>query len=191
MKRCKKCGDEKSLSEFHNDCRRPDGKYPNCKECHYAYMRNRYVTNPNVKSQRLAIYDRRKNDPDFIAAAKRRSEKHFQSIEGRARSLLRSAMRSPDGCTIDLSFIIRGIERGYCPITRIKFDLTNGHQKISGRAKNPYAPSLDRINPKGSYSPDNVRIVIWQYNMMKGEISDCELAYICERVVATRLRAVA
>lgn len=182
---CKKCDTIKPVSEFHNDAKRRDGKYPHCKECHYAYMRKRYYTNPNVKPLRLAAYARRKDDPDFIVAAKLRSEKHFQSLTGRAKSLLRCAQRSPDGCTIDLEWVKRGIEQGVCPVTGIAFDLTNGHQKITGRAKNPYAPSLDRIDPKGSYSPDNTRVVIWQYNMMKGEVSDAEMFYLC-RLIAAR-----
>jgi hypothetical protein len=78
-----------------------------------------------------------------------------------------------------------------CPVTGIAFDLTNGHQLISGRAKNPYAPSLDRIEPKGSYSPENTRVVIWQYNMMKGELSDREIEYICALVAANGKRVAA
>ena len=33
MKKCSKCGIEKSLSEFHNMKDSPDGKRPRCKEC--------------------------------------------------------------------------------------------------------------------------------------------------------------
>lgn len=180
---CKKCGTEKPLDEFHNDKNRPSGKFPYCKECHYSEMRARYNARPDVRRKRAEAYERNRDDPDRKKAAKRSAEKHYQSLKGRATSLLRSAKRSPDGCTLTLDWIIAGIRRGYCAVTGVQFDLTNQHQKISGRAKNPYAPSLDRVNPKGSYSPENTRVVIWQYNMMKGELTDHEVLWICNRIV--------
>ena len=41
-KTCSKCGQPKSLDEFANDKRRPDGKYAQCKTCvHELYVKNR------------------------------------------------------------------------------------------------------------------------------------------------------
>jgi hypothetical protein len=147
-------------------------------------MRNRYAAVPGVKQSRIANHKQRlENDPQFRQDANRRSRENYASLKGRARAMLRNAQRSPDGCTLTLDWIIAGIRRGCCPVTGIVFDLTNGHQKITGRVKNPYSPSLDRINPKGPYSPENTRVVIWQYNMMKGELSDGEIAEICRRIL--------
>lgn len=190
MKLCKKCSTEKPLLEFYDDSKRRGGKAPYCKDCAKAYNRNRHA-DPAVKQRHQQNYLARRDKPGFKVAARLRSEKHFQSLKGRAQSLLRCAQRSPDGCSLTLDWVMRGIERGMCPVTGIAFDLTNGHQKITGRAKNPYAPSLDRINPKGPYSPENTRLVIWQYNMMKGELSDGEIAYICELIVANQTRIAA
>lgn len=191
-KLCKKCNTEKPLAEFHNDTKRKGGRYPNCKVCTNVYARNRYTKSETKQKIRQYLADQRQADPmGFAAAARQRSEKCFQSIKGRAQSLLRCAKRSPDGCSLTLEWVMRGIERGVCPVTGIAFDLTNGHQKITGRAKNPYAPSLDRIHPKGPYSPENTRLVIWQYNMMKGELTDDEIAYICALIASNRKRAAA
>lgn len=182
---CRKCSIDKPTTDYYISKTRNGGLAPYCKECTKAYNNDRYHNDPTVKDKARARLAVRKQEPEFIAAAKQRSERHFQSLTGRAKSLLRCAQRSPDGCTIDLEWVKRGIEQRVCPITGIAFDLTNGHQKITGRSKNPYAPSLDRIEPKGPYSPENTRIVIWQYNMMKGEVSDEEMFYLC-RLIAAR-----
>lgn len=184
IKLCNKCGVEKPLDDFHNDTKRKGGKYPHCKECQNSYMRNRYATNPDVKAKRIAYMETYSQNPNFAKEAKRRSLKHYSSVKGRAAKLLSAAKQSPDGCTLTLEWVMAGVERGYCQVTGIGFDLTNGHQVATGRVKNPYSPSLDRIDPKGSYSPDNVRVVIWQYNMMKGELSDSEILEICRRILA-------
>lgn len=183
-KRCGKCKSEKTLWSFHNDSKRPDGRYPNCKECHYAYMRNRYRTSPNEKPLRIARYERLKNDPDFIAKAKRRSAKHYGSVEGRARSLMSNARKSPDGCALTLDHIKQGIARGRCVVTGIAFDMTIDQLATVGRHTNPFAPSLDRKDPRQGYTNENTRVVIWQYNLMKGEITDEEVLAIAQTLVA-------
>lgn len=192
MKFCKKCSTEKPLSEFHNDAKRRDGKYIYCKNCHYAYMRNRYSTDPTVKTKRIANYaKRRSDDPQFVAANKRRSAEFYESIHGRAKTLLAGARRRDANCSVTFEHIVSGIERGNCPITGIKFDLTTEHQAISGRSKSPYSPSLDRIDSRKGYSDENTRIVIWQYNMAKGELADYEVLFICQQIVARSANAVA
>jgi hypothetical protein len=53
VKKCSKCGEEKSLDEFHKDKSRSLGVVPACKSCHAQYHKKRY-TNPEVveKSQK-------------------------------------------------------------------------------------------------------------------------------------------
>jgi hypothetical protein len=166
IKRCKQCGVEKSPPEFY-DCKRcRDGKSPRCRSC---------------VLQRIA---ERRSDPTFLKAEQRRGAARYTSVKGRAQHLLHRARNSPDGCTLTLDDVIRGIELGHCPITGIQFDLSNEHLQLSGRTRNPYGPSLDRINPRVGYTPENTRVVIWQYNAMKGEISDDEVLFICQQIAA-------
>ena len=192
MKFCKKCSTEKPLSDFYDSAARTDGKYPYCKVCHQAYMRNRYSTDPTVRTKRIANYAKRRvDDPEFIAANKRRSAEFYESIEGRARTLLTGARRRDANCSVTLEHIVQGIQRGHCPVTGIRFDLTTGHQALSGRSKSPYSPSLDRIDSRKGYTNENTRIVIWQYNMAKGELADYEILFICQQIVARNANAVA
>jgi hypothetical protein len=41
-----------------------------------------------------------------------------------------------------------------------------------GAGRNPWWPSLDQVDPCGGYVPDNVRVVSWAYNVMRGELED-------------------
>lgn len=42
----------------------------------------------------------------------------------------------------------------------------------------PFVPSLDQIIPGRGYIPENIRIVAWAYNQLKGTLSD-EVAKQC------------
>lgn len=50
----------------------------------------------------------------------------------------------------------------YCPILGIKIEI-NG-EKI-------YSPSLDRIDPKKGYEKDNIQVISWRANWLKGNAS--------------------
>lgn len=169
MKLCKKCNTEKPLAEFYDCKSNRDGKSGSCSEC--------------VKRKESS----RRSEPSFIEAERKRGARRYGDVRGRAQHLLHRARSSKDGCTLTVEDVIRGIEHGACPVTGIPFDL----RKASRHSRNPFAPSLDRVNPKLGYTPENTRVVIWQYNAMKGELSDSEVAYICEMVIANARRLAA
>ena len=60
---------------------------------------------------------------------------------------------------------------GKCEVTGIAFDYDNKFNTC----KNPLSPSIDRIDSTKGYSKDNARIVLWQYNLMRGELTDDQL----------------
>lgn len=191
-KLCKKCGQVKSLSKFANCKSKVDGKYLYCKECVNKYKRILYATNADYreKTKKSACTynrDRYSSDPEYRAKRKTISDKHRRSryitVEGRAQAILKGAMQRDPCCTVTFDHIITGIKKGVCPVTGIQFDLTDKHQRMSGRYRNPYSPSIDRINPKLGYTNENTRIVITQYNIMKGDLTDYELFFICLQVI--------
>jgi len=49
---------------------------------------------------------------------------------------------------------------------------------------NPYAPSIDRIDPSLGYVPDNCRIVCQRYNLWKGQAADDKEIIEFARLVA-------
>lgn len=185
MKHCKKCGETKPLNHFYDkkDC--SDGKHPYCKPCVRAYNRERHKL-PEVKIRKTEYNCRRSLEPEYRAKQRSRGRKYYESIEGRANTLWKNARKSPHGksreFTVTVEHIMAQLSTGKCAATGIPFQMDNVHQIITGRKKNPYAPSIDKINPLLGYTNENTRIVIWWYNMAKAELSDSEMKYFCKIV---------
>lgn len=186
IKRCTHCNLEKPSTEYHNSTKRKDGKYPRCVSCRRAesiqnrekrraYNQKYYTENSAKISQRW--FENRENNLARHGA-------YYQTIRGRAVRLLNSAKKSPDGCTLTLDHVMSGIEREVCPVTGFRFDLRTDERSRSGRHTNPFAPSLDRVDPTLGYTNENTRVVVWQYNFMKGELSDADVLAMCKVIVA-------
>lgn len=77
---------------------------------------------------------------------------------------------------LDLEWIAERIERGFCEVTGLPFDL------ITGRSS--FAPSLDRINPSKGYTKDNVKVVAWAYNAAKGAGTHDDVLRLAQALVA-------
>lgn len=172
---CNKCEVEKELSEFHKRKKSRDGFSHTCKECVNSKNRERHKEHKYQQGRRDR-YSRNRDDQDFILKSKERSRKHYNSIEGRAASLLKTTKRISSKFDyvddpVDLNFIIDKLMIGKCEVTGIDFCYDNKFET----SKNPLSPSIDRIDSRIGYSKDNVRIVLWQYNLMKGELTDEQL----------------
>lgn len=68
-------------------------------------------------------------------------------------------------------FIKEQLANGTCKATGIKFRYEMGDTKIIS----PFAPSVDKINPKLGYTIDNCQVVCWIYNRAKGDSSHEEV----------------
>ena len=185
MKKCEECNKEKDLSKFYKYGTRKDGTiryYNKCKDCVLAHNRKMYNENEEYRNnQKINSKKLRDNNPDYRERNKNRGEAFYASVKGRAMNLFKSAQRRADkfeDFDLDLDFILSKVQQGHCEVTGIKFDF----DKSSNYNKNPYAPSIDRIDSKIGYIKSNVRIVIWQYNLMKGELLDAELFSLCKLI---------
>lgn len=74
---------------------------------------------------------------------------------------------SPD---FSSTYIEQKILNGFCEVTGIPFDLTSSFSDTV-HAKNPWVPSIDRIDSSLPYSKDNIQIVVFMYNVCKSEFS--------------------
>lgn len=61
------------------------------------------------------------------------------------------------------------ILNGVCEATGIPFDLETRISEI--HASNPWVPSLDRIDSSKPYLKENVQVVVYMYNVCKGEFT--------------------
>jgi hypothetical protein len=67
-----------------------------------------------------------------------------------------------------------------CEVTNIPFDISPSKNKSR---TNPFAPTIDRINPDGGYTKENCRIVCWIYNLSKSNWGDKEVKIMAEALV--------
>ena len=83
---------------------------------------------------------------------------------GRASVLLSSCRRRAEkkGIEFDLtkSWIQTRLE-GQCELSGLNFDFQAG-------ARDPYSPSIDRIDASGGYTQDNCRVILWSLNAAFG-----------------------
>lgn len=83
----------------------------------------------------------------------------------------------------DSLWVEEKIIAGTCEVTGIPFDLTT---KVSDsvHAKNPWVPSLDRVDSAKPYAKDNVQVVVYMYNVCKAEFAHKDVVTFCKAVAA-------
>lgn len=139
----------------------PEIPYPvGSKERKKALARRYYDRNKDAYKKRWKDY--KYANPEKI---KQQSKDRHNSVDGRAKSLLNSAKRrsAQRKCdfSLDLPWLVSRLEKGKCELTDLPFVFEtrlNGH-------RNPYAPSLDRIDNTKGYTKENCRIILWALNM--------------------------
>lgn len=196
MKFCKKCSTEKPLSDFHSDGRTRDGISARCLSCYNAAQRARKNRANKLHYKRYGSGRHAEKRAEWHAKNPHKKfeyhAKKYQTVRGRAMALLRGAKsRLPDGFSLSLEHIIREIEKGHCPVTGAAFDLRINRDGKSNRSWSPFAPSIDKIDARKPYTDANTRVVSWQYNIMKGELSDSEVLRICRQIVTRSDNAIA
>jgi hypothetical protein len=92
------------------------------------------------------------------------------------------ARNKHEAFALTLDRVQRALLAGVCEQTGVPFDL----RKHATHKKQPFAPSLDKINPRLPYSDSNTQVVTWQYNAAKGEGSDQDLEQFCIRVLRAK-----
>lgn len=90
--------------------------------------------------------------------------KAYRSPHGRALSLCKSAKRRAKSLGVAFELEPSAIEAfivfSRCELTGIAFDLSDHSDSYTS----PWAPSLDRKDPRGGYTAENVRVVCWAVN---------------------------
>jgi hypothetical protein len=162
-KLCPKCGQTKPHRDFHKGGR---GSKPQswCKEC----VKQRYqVQHASRKAAGICRYCDEPARPGKTRceahAAKARA--YYADINARAKQLLSAARRRArrDGvrCAVSVEWIRRALDAG-CELTGAAFDF--GIAPADGHFA-PYAPSIDRREPGGDYTPENCRVIICALNV--------------------------
>lgn len=152
-KQCNRCLVDKHLSDFSKNSKAKDGLQYRCRACDLAYQNERRVKNRDSLTQYYRDYqkERRKNF-DYrlqmlVNASKQRARlnqrEHSISVEDV------KAIYPPDG---------------RCPI----FGVTLAFNKAGFRDD---SPSIDRIDSSKGYTRDNIQVISWKANRIKGAAS--------------------
>ena len=143
-----------------------------CKNGHKGY---RFKSSKGVccecrpdRSSYLKTYNKsRLTKPDSVATSL------FLACRGRQR------VKSPQApFTITKQWIQNKIESGFCEVTGLPFCLD-----VLLTSKRPFAPSIDKKDPKGYYTKENCQVVCFIYNIAKGEFSHNDVVTMAETLV--------
>jgi hypothetical protein len=116
---------------------------------------------------------RKKYKRDWYA---RKAVRNYRStVKGRATVLHGSAKQRARKrgleFTITLDWVVSRLSPLVCEVTGIKIDLSKCTKSRFG----PWAPTLDRKNPKKGYTKQNTQLVCNMHNMAKGQWGRADL----------------
>lgn len=149
-----------------------------------AERMRRYAEDPKWRRRK---YERdrarlRQMDPEVRAARYRHKA---ATPRGRASSLTWGARQRAREAGIEFAlsraWVLEKLRVGVCERTGIEFDFEN---EARGKLRSPCAPSLDRIDPHGGYTPENVQVVVWAYNLAKGSWGGDAVEHLARALIA-------
>lgn len=123
-----------------------------------------------------------------IAAMNRRA--YYSNINRRAYHIYTSAQKRAIANGLEFSitkeWVIEQLNIGICAATNIPFDFSKN--KSSKSKRNPFAPSIDRIDSSRGYTPDNVEMVCLMYNLAKRAWRNEDLIIMAKAMILKRAK---
>ena len=180
-KRCKRCGKEKPLTEFH--FRPEQGQYrAECKECYRAAMNARRDPIDNRRRVKAWV----QANPEKRRAQYRRNylatRRNLRRAIGKTLTTTRSACKRRGievAIKADDVVALYEAQNGCCALTGRPLQWgTKGVQRDT--------LSIDRIDQSRGYVLSNIRLVTYQANFARNRFSDEELLEFCKAVLARR-----
>lgn len=143
-------------------------------KCKHTYAEMSDVEKAGAR-RRTKAYEKRNPDRSRIKGARYRATEY-----GAASHMYWNAKKraADDGLAFDLTkeWIFEAVKAGRCQVSGLLFDTSSGRK--------PWAPSLDKINPKGGYTKDNVQVVVWMYNACKWTFTHDDVLTLARALLA-------
>ena len=121
----------------------------------------------------------RENDPENKRKAYR--ENYLKDSAGKAVQLWHGArtraIKSNIEFTITVEWIQERLDNKICEVTGLPFTFTYRD------GKQPWSPSLDRVDPTIGYTEENTRVVVWLYNAAKNVFNDSDVLLMATALV--------
>jgi hypothetical protein len=161
IRKCTKCKETFSLSEFYNNKTGRDGLNAWCKKCVQACIL-RYAKTPKGRAVRNKTNKNTRRKP-----------------YGRALVLWHAARVRAHKNALDFTLTVEWVREkvmaGHCELSGIPFDFSEIGKKSNAK---PYSPSIDKINSHRGYTPDNCRVICWALNSAFGHWGEEEFVKI-------------
>jgi hypothetical protein len=110
-----------------------------------------------------------------------KQKEYFDTHTGRAIRLFHTAKRrEPENFELTVEWISNKIQAGFCEVTGLPFV----YRDLSGRQ--PWVPSLDKLNPDIGYTLENTRVVVWMYNAAKNVYTDEEVLFMAHALIRNK-----
>ncbi len=169
-KKCTKCQIEKAFDCFQVDNAKPHGLSSRCKECKKEYAARYYAAHPEkFKTLRIRSHDYR------VAEYLRRRERmpwEVPLIGAQCR-----AKKKEIEFTLDREWGARTYT-GRCSLSGVLLI-----PRIGGHGHHAQSPSIDRIDTKLGYVPENCRWVCVAVNCLRGACGDETMMMIANSLV--------
>lgn len=95
------------------------------------------------------------------------TSKRYDQIKLMVKSMISGSNKRGLICELSYGDVEEMIDPMLCSVTGVKLSWD-----WNDKGRNPWRPSIDRIDPSKGYVKDNVRVVCWAYNAAKNEWSD-------------------
>lgn len=141
-KKCTKCKEIKSLSEFYNNRSHKSGKTFWCKTCS-NHQSNCVQKESKALWAARAHQNRRRN---------KTNEYLYRMAKRRAKDYNREFTITPEDIVIPT----------HCPYTGVRFSFDSKDT----------APSLDRKDSKKGYTKENIQVISWRANQLKSDATE-------------------
>lgn len=148
------------------------------------YLRNKDKSAARAKAWREANADRnRDNRKRYMRALRLTPAGKTIELWNAAR---RRAIKRDIEFTLTKEWILKRLERGVCEVSGLPFEYAMMGEKVT--VGMPRSPSLDRIDSKRGYTPNNTRVVVWQVNLALADHGDDAFLEMCRAVVEKEKR---
>lgn len=163
MKKCKSCNQEKEYEDFYKDSKRPEEYRSTCKSC---YLKKYKYTVSEKGRENWRRYKRSKKGiiTCLLNNAKDRAKRNNLPYE------------------LDYEWLEAKIDAGVCELSHLPFV----HESRGAFKCSPYAPSIDKINPKDGYTKNNCRVICFCVNMALSDWGEDVLYNMCENLLKNR-----
>jgi hypothetical protein len=153
VKRCNRCGEDKPLAEFSINNKSKDRLQYKCRTCDVKYQAQRREKNRESFTEYSRAYQRsRRQNFDYRLKMLVNASKQRAKEKGRLHTI-----------TVEDVKAIYPVD-GRCPIFGVKLE-------FNGAGFRDNSPSIDRIDSSQGYTLDNIQVISWKANRIKGAAS--------------------